>query len=308
MHRQAILLALALSATASAAGGKPSAVDAWKRLTTRYPVLKSDINIVRACPDVAGRELRQFIGQYPKSPRTAKVIYLLGRYHMSRREMSQARDTFWRVVRGFPQSEFADKSAHMIVGMYGAVGLWDGAHKQVAELRKAMPKPKLLAEIDRKLYAMEHMQPGKPPIAVDVRAIDDRPISTAAHKGKVVLLVFWATWCPPCRREIPYVIKAGELFGDRGLVILGVSLDSDLDALREYTKANGIKWPNYCDGKKWGSELALKFDITAVPQTYLIDREGKLRFKDSRSALLLSRVKRMIEGRAGEKDDDSVWE
>ena len=302
-HRCRLAAVALLVASTAFAMDRPSARKAWARLCRRYPILQGDINIVRRSPDVLGKELRQFIEHYPNAPQTARAIYLLGRCQMSRREMSASHKTFWQAVDRFPQTEWADKSAQMIVGMHGAVGLWEGAHKQLDRLEKALPKPKLIAELTRKLYAMEHMQLGKPAIAFDVKDTEGRPMSLAAHRGKVVLLVFWATWCPPCRAEIPHLLDAHRRFRGRGLVVLGVSLDQDVDALRGFCKKAGITWPNYCDGRKWRNALALKFDITEIPQTYLIDRDGILRYKNTRRALIAVRVARMIEGRAQEDDD-----
>lgn len=308
MSHSCRLAALALLLTSPAfAADASSALTAWARLSRRYPILGQDINIVRRSPDVLGNELRQFIQRYPKAPQTARAIYLLGRCHMSRREMSVSHETFWQAVDRFPQTEWADKSAQMIVGMHGAVGLWQDAHVQLDRLEKALPKPKLIAELTRKLYAMEHMQLGKPAMTFDVKDTEGRPMSLAAHKGKVVLLVFWATWCPPCRAEMPHLLDAHRRFGGKGLVVLGVSLDQDVDALRGFCEKAGITWPNYCDGKKWENALALKFDIAEVPQTYLIDRNGILRYKNTRGPLLRTRVKRMIEGKV-EDGDEGIWE
>ena len=302
-----LIVTILFCASVVHAGERLPARKAWAKLCRRYPILGRDIDIVRACPDVLGRELKQFIEDYAKAPQAARALYLLGRYHMSRKEMSVSCSTFWQAVERFPQTDWADKSAHMIVGMYGAVGLWDGAHKQVERLEKTMPKPSLIAEIKRKFYAMEHMQVGKPPVQFSVKDADGKPLSLAAHKGKVVLLFFWASWCPPCREETANVAQAYKQFHGKGLEIVGVSLDRDLASYRGFCKEAKITWPNYVDGKGWKNELALKFDITEIPQIYLIDRAGILRYKNTRRALVRARVKRLLEGRI-EEEDDGIWE
>ena len=302
-----LIVAILLFASAIQAGERLPARKAWAKLCRRYPILGRDIDIVRACPDVLGRDLRQFIKDYAEAPQTARALYLLGRYHMSRKEMSVSCQAFWQAVDRFPQTDWADKSAHMIVGMYGAVGLWDGAHKQVERLERTVPKPSLIAEIKRKLYAMEHMQIGKLPVQFQVRDAAGKPLSLAAHRGQVVLLFFWASWCPPCREEVVNVVQVYEQLRGKGLVVVGVSLDRDLKAYRAFCREAKIAWPNYVDGKGWKNELALKFDITEIPQVYLLDREGILRYKNTRRALVRARVKRLIEGRIEEEDDD-IWE
>ena len=98
----------------------------------------------------------------------------------------------------------------------------------------------------------------------------------AKLRGKVVLLDFWATWCPPCVEEVPTLVETYAQFKDKGFEIVGVSLDSDKDALAAFTKENKMPWPQFFDGKGWDSELAQRFNIQAVPTMWLLDREGKL--------------------------------
>jgi thiol-disulfide isomerase/thioredoxin len=66
-----------------------------------------------------------------------------------------------------------------------------------------------------------------PEVALSIPALDDSNVSLNQYKGKVVLVNFWATWCEPCKKEIPWLIKANDAYASRGLVILGVSMDDD---------------------------------------------------------------------------------
>jgi thiol-disulfide isomerase/thioredoxin len=68
---------------------------------------------------------------------------------------------------------------------------------------------------------------GSPEASVAIPTLDDMSTSISQYKGKVVLVNFWATWCDPCKKEIPWLIKLNEQYGSRGLVILGVSMDDD---------------------------------------------------------------------------------
>ncbi|PYJ01766.1 MAG: hypothetical protein DME25_17520 [Verrucomicrobia bacterium] len=109
-----------------------------------------------------------------------------------------------------------------------------------------------------------------------------KPLSIASYKGKVVLLDFWATWCPPCRAELPSVIKTYEKHHPNGFEIIGISLDKEESKLTSFTKDKGMTWQQFYDGKGWGNKLAVKYGVQSIPATYLLDSEGKILAQDLR--------------------------
>ena len=113
-----------------------------------------------------------------------------------------------------------------------------------------------------------------------------KPLAIANYKGKVVLVDFWATWCPPCVAELPNVLKAYEKYHAKGFEIIGISLDKDEAALTSFIKKKNMPWPQYFDGLGWNNKLSGKYGVTSIPATYLLDGEGKIIGSDLRGDAL----------------------
>jgi thiol-disulfide isomerase/thioredoxin len=126
--------------------------------------------------------------------------------------------------------------------------------------------------------------PGEP-IDLTFTATDGSPVNVASLRGKVVLLDFWATWCPPCREEVPNVVAAYNKYHAQGFEVVGISLDQSRDSLDQFTAGNGMVWPQYFDGQGWGNSLAERFGIHSIPQMWLLDKQGRVVTKDGRENL-----------------------
>jgi thiol-disulfide isomerase/thioredoxin len=96
------------------------------------------------------------------------------------------------------------------------------------------------------------------------------------YKGKVVMLDFWATWCPPCREEIPGLVSAYSTYHDKGLEVLGISLDqaNQANEVKAFMKEQGMTWPQVYDGKFWKAAVADKYGINSIPATFLVDGDS----------------------------------
>ena len=132
---------------------------------------------------------------------------------------------------------------------------------------------------------LELMDMRDKPLELSFTAVDGRKVDLADLRGKVVLIDFWATWCPPCVEEAPSLVETYEKFKDRGFEIVGISLDEDKSALEKFTTENKMPWPQFFDGKGWENEFAQRFKIQSVPTLWLLDREGKLVDASPRSRL-----------------------
>lgn len=104
----------------------------------------------------------------------------------------------------------------------------------------------------------------------------DRKLSLSDYRGKVVLLNFWATWCPPCIAEMPDLIALQDKMKDRGVVVVGVSIDADEDAYHKFLKQYKVNFVTVRDEDRKTPTL---YGTFGWPETYIIDRQGVVRRK-----------------------------
>lgn len=119
---------------------------------------------------------------------------------------------------------------------------------------------------------------GLPVPAYTAMSLAGDTVSLAGQRGKVVLLNVWATWCHPCRDEIPELQGIHEKYRARGLELVGVSVDTDGadETIREFMRDYNMTYPVWRDP---GERVSAQFHIVGVPTTFLIDREGVLRWR-----------------------------
>ena len=117
-------------------------------------------------------------------------------------------------------------------------------------------------------------------------------------KGKLVLIDFWASWCGPCRRENPNVVKVYNTYNDklfkngRGFEIFSVSLDQNKKAWEDAIRKDGLVWENHVsDLKYWRSEPARVYNVNAIPATFLLDGDGTIIAKNLRGGALEKTLK-----------------
>jgi thiol-disulfide isomerase/thioredoxin len=106
--------------------------------------------------------------------------------------------------------------------------------------------------------------------------LDGQEMTLSKLKGKVVLLDFWATWCPPCREAIPHLINLQKTYQEKGIEVIGMNMDKgDVETIRRFVKSMDIPYPITVTPE----EVSRSYGVTALPTTILIDKEGRIRQK-----------------------------
>jgi thiol-disulfide isomerase/thioredoxin len=204
------------------------------------------------------------------------------------------------------QSEFTKAqavSAAKIKGMIPQMGdhlvaLWATnflpAEKELASLLeiadrlgKARPThPQVLQFVNNLQRLQQGVYEGSIAPEISLATPEGPNLALSSLRGKYVLIDFWASWCGPCRRENPNVIKTYAAYKDKGFEIYGVSLDQDRAAWLKAIETDQLIWKHVSDLKYWSSAAAQAYQVNSIPQTFLLDREGKVIAKGLRGAAL----------------------
>lgn len=120
-------------------------------------------------------------------------------------------------------------------------------------------------------------------------------ISLSQTRGKIVYLNFWASWCGPCRRENPNLVRLYEEFGGENFTIFSISLDNDMSRWVNGIREGGLNWSWHgSELKGWGCSVARKYQISGIPTAFLIDEEGRIVGRNIRGMQLENKLRKMF--------------
>jgi|GEM_PF-1059079 len=118
---------------------------------------------------------------------------------------------------------------------------------------------------------------GLPAKDFSLRLLSGEPYSLSAQRGKVIFILFWATWCEPCKKDLPGIMQLYSGFKDKGFDIIAISLDSNEKRAKDYIEMNKIEWKNCYTGKVWTDPAVVKYGVNSIPSYWVIDKKGVLR-------------------------------
>ncbi|MCG8475465.1 MAG: AhpC/TSA family protein [Cytophagales bacterium] len=197
-------------------------------------------------------------------------------------------------VKLFIQKEEAGLAAFQLIGIFDPNQDYTFIEKTSKNLLKKYPNVPEVATFYEQVKRMRQVQVGAKAPEINLETPDGKMFALSSLKGKYVLIDFWASWCGPCRKENPHVVKLYKKYHSQGLEILGVSLDQKKKAWMKAINDDQLKWHHVSDLKGFTSEAAEKYQVQAIPATFLIDPEGVIIAKDLRGESLDKKLKEIF--------------
>lgn len=136
--------------------------------------------------------------------------------------------------------------------------------------------------------------PGMPAIDFAQNNTKGSPIALNSFKGKFVLIDFWASWCKPCREETPNIAKAYHQYKDKNFEVMSISLDDKKEPWLAAIQKDGMSWINLSDLKGWKNDVAVAYNIKAIPQNFLVDPSGKIVAKNLHGEELFKKLDELL--------------
>lgn len=159
------------------------------------------------------------------------------------------------------------------------------------DLVKKYPDSKLCNDFKESVYSMTSIAVGRMAPDFELTTLKGETLKLSDYRGKYVLVDFWASWCGPCRRENPNVIKMYQKYGGKNFEILGVSTDQSEVQWRKAIRDDELPWAQVRDTE---FEASTKYNVATIPFTVLVDREGQIIAKNLRGLLLEKKLQELF--------------
>ena len=269
---------------------------------------------------------RNFVAAHPEYKRVDEVYYLLGNALIQLDRVEDGIQVFEGLIKDRPDARYVERCLLELGLAYDKLDKHDkadGAYQKLVNHPKYGSRSQ--AKLAKKILEQERterkgelpkpsgaqtapgMNPrdwiGKPALDFHVTDLNGEALSLEQYRGQVVLLDFWATWCPPCIAEIPNVKKTYEKYKDQKFQIVGISLDRSKEPLAAYIEKENLTWLHYWDNT---GKIANLYKVVGIPATFLIDGEGVIRKTNLRGYRLETAVAELVKENLAQPADTPI--
>ena len=216
------------------------------------------------------------------------------------RQMEQLNERFISCVVRIAERNIDNEFGYFLLTYYPDEIIAPATRKRLIEqLPAEMRQRPAIQQIEKDLAAAAQTAEGTTlsDFSQPTPAGDELSVMSEVGQHQLTILDFWASWCGPCRQEMPEMLKLYADYKDRGLGIIGISLDNERDAWLTAINKLGLPWPQMSDLKGWENAAAQMFHITSIPHTIVVDQRGRILQRGLRS----QQLRQFVEEQLGKK-------
>ncbi|MBC8084085.1 MAG: AhpC/TSA family protein [Hymenobacter sp.] len=279
-----VLVALANGSSLSLSGDAGKLADSYTVEGSPDSRLLQQLNQTMLASKTQMSRLEQRYNQNAKANRTDSMRVLEKQFYALQTRGTEGMKT---LVRQHPASVV---SSFVVANLINPEEQFTFADSMTTVFKTTQPDSRYTKALAAKLEPMRSTAVGVQAPEINLAAPDGKPVALSSLRGKYVLIDFWASWCGPCRRENPNVVKAYNKYKGKGFEIYGVSFDQDREKWLKAIQADGLSWKHVSDLKGWESAAGQTYSVKSIPASILLDPQGRIIGKNLRGEALEAKL------------------